>query len=63
MIALFDRVLRRLLAVSGRWSAVMAKVLVLYYSNYGHIERMAHAEAEGARMAGAGVFPSSSRTR
>jgi multimeric flavodoxin WrbA len=33
----------------------MAKVLVLYYSSYGHIERMAHAEAEGARMAGAVV--------
>jgi NAD(P)H dehydrogenase (quinone) len=27
----------------------MAKVLVLYYSMYGHIERMAQAEAEGAR--------------
>lgn len=27
----------------------MAKVLVLYYSMYGHIERMAEAEAEGAR--------------
>ncbi len=26
----------------------MAKVLVLYYSSYGHIERMAHAIAEGA---------------
>ncbi|MHB1870713.1 MAG: NAD(P)H:quinone oxidoreductase [Steroidobacteraceae bacterium] len=26
----------------------MAKVLVLYYSAYGHIERMAHAIAEGA---------------
>src|ERR1700737_2533810 len=35
--------------------AVMAEVLVLYYSSYGHIERMAHAEAEGARMAGAEV--------
>jgi flavorubredoxin len=33
----------------------MAKVLLLYYSSYGHIERMAHAEAEGARMAGAVV--------
>jgi NAD(P)H dehydrogenase (quinone) len=55
MIALFDWVLRRLLAVSGRWNAVMAKVLVLYYSSYGHVERMAHAEAEGARMAGAVV--------
>lgn len=33
----------------------MAKVLVLYYSSYGHIEEMAHAEAEGARSAGAEV--------
>jgi NAD(P)H dehydrogenase (quinone) len=27
----------------------MAKVLVLYYSMYGHVERMAQAEADGAR--------------
>jgi NAD(P)H dehydrogenase (quinone) len=33
----------------------MAKVLVLYYSAYGHIEQMAHALAEGAREAGATV--------
>ena len=33
----------------------MSKVLVLYYSSYGHIERMAEAEAEGARAAGAHV--------
>jgi NAD(P)H dehydrogenase (quinone) len=33
----------------------MTKVLVLYYSSYGHIERMAHAEAEGVRLAGAEV--------
>ncbi|HVZ09824.1 NAD(P)H:quinone oxidoreductase [Rhodopila sp.] len=33
----------------------MAKVLVLYYSTYGHIETMAHAVAEGARSAGATV--------
>jgi len=33
----------------------MAKVLVLYYSFYGHIEAMAHAVAEGAREAGAEV--------
>jgi len=26
----------------------MAKVLVLYYSMYGHIETLAHAVAEGA---------------
>src|SRR5580700_6736772 len=31
----------------------MAKVLVLYYSSFGHIETMAHAVAEGARAAGA----------
>jgi len=31
----------------------MAKVLVLYYSSYGHIETMAYAMAEGAREAGA----------
>lgn len=33
----------------------MAKVLVLYYSSYGHIETMAHAVAEGVREAGAEV--------
>lgn len=33
----------------------MAKVLVLYYSTYGHLETMAHAVAEGARAAGATV--------
>jgi NAD(P)H dehydrogenase (quinone) len=33
----------------------MAKVLVLYYSSYGHIETMAGAVAEGARAAGATV--------
>jgi len=33
----------------------MSKVLVLYYSAYGHIETMAHAVAEGAREAGAQV--------
>ena len=31
----------------------MPKVLVLYYSSYGHIEKMAEAVAEGARSAGA----------
>ncbi|MFG1463379.1 NAD(P)H:quinone oxidoreductase [Xanthobacter sp. DSM 24535] len=31
----------------------MAKVLVLYYSSYGHVETMAYAVAEGARAAGA----------
>ena len=33
----------------------MAKILVLYYSAYGHIETMAQAVAEGARAAGAQV--------
>lgn len=33
----------------------MAKVLVLYYSSYGHIEQMAYAVAEGARAEGADV--------
>ncbi len=33
----------------------MTKVLVLYYSSYGHIETMAKAVAEGAREAGAQV--------
>ena len=33
----------------------MSRVLVLYYSAYGHIERMAQAVAEGAREAGAQV--------
>ncbi|WP_321909662.1 MULTISPECIES: NAD(P)H:quinone oxidoreductase [unclassified Paraburkholderia] len=31
----------------------MSKVLVLYYSSYGHVEAMAEAVAEGARAAGA----------
>ena len=33
----------------------MAKVLVLYYSSFGHMEAMATAAAEGARAAGAEV--------
>ncbi len=33
----------------------MPKVLVLYYSSYGHIEALAEAIAEGARSAGAAV--------
>lgn len=31
----------------------MAKVLVVYYSTYGHVEQMAYAVAEGARESGA----------
>src|SRR5258707_6135400 len=34
---------------------IMAKVVVLYYSAYGHIETMANPVAEGAREAGAQV--------
>jgi NAD(P)H dehydrogenase (quinone) len=33
----------------------MSKILVLYYSSYGHLETMAGAVAEGARSAGATV--------
>jgi len=33
----------------------MTKVLVLYYSSYGHMEQMANAAAEGARQTGAEV--------
>jgi NAD(P)H dehydrogenase (quinone) len=33
----------------------MSKVLVLYYSSYGHVETLAEAVAEGARAAGATV--------
>ncbi len=33
----------------------MAKVLVLYYSSWGHMEQMANAAAEGALSAGATV--------
>jgi multimeric flavodoxin WrbA len=33
----------------------MTKVLVLYYSSYGHIEKLAEAIAEGARSTGAQV--------
>ena len=33
----------------------MTKVLILYYSAYGHMERMAQAAAEGVREAGAQV--------
>lgn len=33
----------------------MAKVLVLYYSSWGHMEAMANSAAEGARSAGAEV--------
>lgn len=34
---------------------IVAKVLVLYYSSWGHMEAMAYAAAEGAKEAGATV--------
>ncbi|MDK1372911.1 MULTISPECIES: NAD(P)H:quinone oxidoreductase [unclassified Sinorhizobium] len=34
----------------------MAQILVLYYSAYGHIEKMAYAVAEGAKSTGADVI-------
>ena len=34
----------------------MPKVLVLYYSSYGHMEKMAYAAAEGAKAGGADVI-------
>ena len=39
----------------------MTKVLVLYYSSYGHLETMAEAVAEGARSAGAASPTTASR--
>jgi NAD(P)H dehydrogenase (quinone) len=33
----------------------VAKVLILYYSSYGHVEALAHAVADGARSTGATV--------
>lgn len=33
----------------------MTRVLILFYSSYGHVETMAHAVAEGVREAGAEV--------
>jgi NAD(P)H dehydrogenase (quinone) len=39
----------------GKKESSMAKVLVLYYSTYGHTEQLAQAVAEGARSAGAEV--------
>src|SRR6187401_2046252 len=42
-------------AFSQLMETIMAKVLVLYYSAYGHIETMANAVAQGAREAGATV--------
>jgi NAD(P)H dehydrogenase (quinone) len=33
----------------------VAKILILYYSSYGHVEALAHAVADGARSTGATV--------
>jgi NAD(P)H dehydrogenase (quinone) len=41
----------------------MSKVLVLYYSSYGHIEAMAAVVAKGAREAGPGRHQTRSRAR
>jgi NAD(P)H dehydrogenase (quinone) len=35
--------------------STMTKILVLYYSSWGHVEQLAHAAAEGARETGAEV--------
>jgi NAD(P)H dehydrogenase (quinone) len=65
MIATIDRVVRFFITLAERleWIGLprsqpsevttMTKVLVLYYSSYGHIETLAHTVAEGARQAGA----------
>lgn len=50
-----DYCLSRHTVVNDEGASPMAKVLVLYYSSYGHIETMANAVAEGARQAGAQV--------
>jgi NAD(P)H dehydrogenase (quinone) len=42
-----------LFATGTNEEAIMTKVLVLYYSSYGHIEKMAGAVAEGVRETGA----------
>jgi NAD(P)H dehydrogenase (quinone) len=45
----------RALTAPQNKETAMARVLVLYYSSYGHVETMANAIAEGARGAGATV--------
>ena len=42
----------RRVSAGKREAQAMATVLVLYYSSYGHIEKMAYAVAEGVRAAG-----------
>jgi NAD(P)H dehydrogenase (quinone) len=65
MILSIDRVVRFFITLAERFkwiglphsnlneATIMAKVLVLYYSSYGHIETLAQSVAEGARQAGA----------
>jgi NAD(P)H dehydrogenase (quinone) len=52
---LIDRLCRPKSAARNQEIQAMAKILVLYYSSWGHMEAMANAAAEGARSAGADV--------
>jgi NAD(P)H dehydrogenase (quinone) len=49
------RIARAAAGCTEKEEAIMAKVLVLYYSSWGHMEAMANAAAAGARDAGAEV--------
>jgi NAD(P)H dehydrogenase (quinone) len=49
LINLFNKIFKK------KENLPMPKVLVLYYSSYGHVETLAQAIAEGARTAGATV--------
>jgi NAD(P)H dehydrogenase (quinone) len=46
------RICAKLAVLCVLQGAQMTKVLILYYSSYGHVEAMALAEAEGVRTAG-----------
>jgi NAD(P)H dehydrogenase (quinone) len=46
------RVCAKLVVLCVLKGAQMTKVLILYYSSYGHVETMAWAEAEGVRAGG-----------
>jgi NAD(P)H dehydrogenase (quinone) len=48
-------VYKYLLLLHNQRGKIMAKMLVLYYSAWGHMEQMAYAAAEGAKSAGAKV--------
>jgi NAD(P)H dehydrogenase (quinone) len=50
-----SRVLRSFFPKPVQKEATVSKVLVLYYSTYGHVETLANAVAEGARETGAKV--------